>query len=136
MATHSGILAWRIPWTEEPGGLQSIGSQKSQTQLSNLHKHKWMNWVTGLRTGEWLLVLEISLQMLGTREILRLSHLPLLCHINVQQDNLAGGWTTSTKHPEGQATQAVTQGLAFFFFNVHLLHSPYHSLKLQTSITI
>ena len=32
IATHSSILAWRIPWTEEPGGLQSIGS-KSQTQL-------------------------------------------------------------------------------------------------------
>ena len=29
MATHSSILAWRIPWTEEPGGLQSMGSQKS-----------------------------------------------------------------------------------------------------------
>ena len=28
MATHSSILAWRIPWTEKPGGLQSIGSQK------------------------------------------------------------------------------------------------------------
>ena len=28
MATHSGILAWRISWTEEPGGLQSIGSQR------------------------------------------------------------------------------------------------------------
>ena len=28
MATHSGILAWRIPWTEEPGGLQSVGSQR------------------------------------------------------------------------------------------------------------
>ena len=27
-ATHSGILAWRIPWTEEPGGLQSMGSQR------------------------------------------------------------------------------------------------------------
>ena len=27
MATHSSILAWRIPWAEEPGGLQSIGSQ-------------------------------------------------------------------------------------------------------------
>ena len=27
MATHSGILAWRIPWTEEPGELQSVGSQ-------------------------------------------------------------------------------------------------------------
>ena len=28
MATHSSILAWRIPWTEDPGGLQSIGSQR------------------------------------------------------------------------------------------------------------
>jgi len=28
MATHSSILAWRIPWTEEPDGLQSIGSQR------------------------------------------------------------------------------------------------------------
>ena len=26
MATHSSVLAWRIPWTEEPGGLQSVGS--------------------------------------------------------------------------------------------------------------
>ena len=31
MATNSSILAWRIPWTDEPGGLQSMGSQKSQT---------------------------------------------------------------------------------------------------------
>ena len=29
MATHSSILVWRIPWTEEPGGLQSMGSQES-----------------------------------------------------------------------------------------------------------
>ena len=34
MATHSSILAWRIPWTEEPGGLQSIGSQ-SRTRVSD-----------------------------------------------------------------------------------------------------
>ena len=33
MATHSNILAWKIPWTEEPGGLQSMGPQ-SQTRLS------------------------------------------------------------------------------------------------------
>ena len=31
MATHSSILAWEIPWTEEPGGLQSMGLQKNQT---------------------------------------------------------------------------------------------------------
>ena len=35
MATHSSILAWEIPWTEKPGGLQSMGSQKSRTQLSD-----------------------------------------------------------------------------------------------------
>ena len=34
MAPHSNILAWRIPWTEEPGGLQSMASQ-SWTQLSD-----------------------------------------------------------------------------------------------------
>ena len=35
MATHSGILAWEIPWTEEPGGLESMGLQKNWTRLSN-----------------------------------------------------------------------------------------------------
>ena len=34
IATHSSMLAWRIPWTEDPGGLQSMGWQ-SQTQLSD-----------------------------------------------------------------------------------------------------
>ena len=36
MANHSSILAWRIPWTEEPGGLQPVGSQKSWTRLKRL----------------------------------------------------------------------------------------------------
>ena len=31
MSTHSNILAWEIPWTEEPGGLQFMGSQESDT---------------------------------------------------------------------------------------------------------
>ena len=34
-ATHSSILAWELPWTEEPGRLQSMGSQKNQTQLNS-----------------------------------------------------------------------------------------------------
>ena len=29
MATHSGVLAWSVPWTEEPGGLQSMGSHRA-----------------------------------------------------------------------------------------------------------
>ena len=41
MATHSIILAWRIPWTEEPSRLQSMGSQESDTieQLSTTQQH-------------------------------------------------------------------------------------------------
>ena len=38
MATHSSILAWRIPWTEEPGGLQSTGLPRVR-QLKRLSRH-------------------------------------------------------------------------------------------------
>ena len=34
MATHSSILAWESPWAEEPGSLQSMGSQKNQYDLA------------------------------------------------------------------------------------------------------
>ena len=39
MATHSSLLAWRIPWTEGPGGLQSLGVAESDTtdRLSLIH---------------------------------------------------------------------------------------------------
>ena len=40
MATHSSILAWRIPWTEEPGGLQSTGSQSDTTEVT---QHIYIN---------------------------------------------------------------------------------------------
>ena len=50
MATHSSIHAWRIPWTEEPGGLQSIGLQ-SWSQLKRLSTHTWYD--EGLFTGSF-----------------------------------------------------------------------------------
>ena len=42
MATHSSTRAWRIPWTDEPGGLQSVGSQKEldMTEHSTAHRTK------------------------------------------------------------------------------------------------
>ena len=40
MATHSSILAWQIPWTEGPGGLQSMGSQR--VGHSSVTKQQWM----------------------------------------------------------------------------------------------
>ena len=42
MATHSSILAWRIPWTEEPGGLQSTGRKESDTtERLDFHFHNY-----------------------------------------------------------------------------------------------
>ena len=41
MATHSSILAWRIPWMEKPGGLQSTGVAKSRTRLSDFTLTFW-----------------------------------------------------------------------------------------------
>ena len=38
MATHSSVLAWRVPWTEEPDGVQSMVAE-SWTQLSDIHFH-------------------------------------------------------------------------------------------------
>ena len=40
MVTHSSILAWRIPWTEEPAGLQSMGSQELDTTQQLNHHHR------------------------------------------------------------------------------------------------
>ena len=45
MATHSNILAWRIPWTVEPGGLQSMGVQRVGHDLATKQHHMW-RWET------------------------------------------------------------------------------------------
>ena len=51
MATHSSILAWRIPWLEEPGRLQSMGSQ-SRTRLSDFTFHSYKESRTGKSVEE------------------------------------------------------------------------------------
>ena len=53
ISTHSSILAWRIPWTEEPGGLQSMGSQRV-----------WHNWVTNTLLPEILRLISLTLPLL------------------------------------------------------------------------
>ena len=45
LATHSSILAWRIPWIEEPGRLQSLGSQESDTTLWLNHLHHQVHFI-------------------------------------------------------------------------------------------
>ena len=55
MATHSRILAWRIPWTEEPGGLHSRGSQKVRQNWPHMHGTRY-----GPQVREPLLCLELG----------------------------------------------------------------------------
>ena len=50
---HSSILAWRIPWIEEPGRLQSMGLQKSWTRLSDSHFHFLHEMPGGDSRGHW-----------------------------------------------------------------------------------
>ena len=52
MAAHSSVLAWRIPWTEEPGGLQSVGSEKA--------RHDWVTSLTIIAVDLFLGRLPIS----------------------------------------------------------------------------
>ena len=48
MVTHSSILAWRIPWTEEPGRLQSIGLQLGTTEVTQHACNTWLpRWFSG-----------------------------------------------------------------------------------------
>ena len=48
MAAHSSILAWRIPWTEEPGGLQSMGSERVRHDLGTEPcKHTYVLHIRG-----------------------------------------------------------------------------------------
>ena len=52
MANHSSIPAWRIPWTEEPGGLQSMESQRVGRDLASetsLERHGSVRWIAGVQ---------------------------------------------------------------------------------------
>ena len=51
MATLSSILAWEIPWTEQPGGLQSVGSQRVRQDWAHTHTHTHRIWMLGEGKG-------------------------------------------------------------------------------------
>ena len=45
MATHSSFLAWKIPWTEEPGGLPSMEMQRVRHDQAAENKGEWLQWL-------------------------------------------------------------------------------------------
>ena len=79
MATHSDILAWRIPWTEEPGGLQSLG-------VTKIHKEDppsflWLHYI--------LLCEETLVYLIGPL-LMVLGRLPMFHNINIIAVNSLG----------------------------------------------
>ena len=58
MANHSGILAWRNSWTEEPGGLQSMGSQRDRHDSATDNKSKILNTSAVIYTQRFKVICE------------------------------------------------------------------------------
>ena len=86
MATNSSILAWRIPWTEEPSRLQSIESTKNWTRLKQLSTYEYPSIKLKKRNSELLTDLHFQ-QVLGTYG-----------KYNLMTENVWGkkGWRVST----------------------------------------
>ena len=61
MATHSSTLAWKIPWTEEPDGLQSMGSQRSDTLSDFTSLRYWINTTNSYSLAFLFLFLKLIL---------------------------------------------------------------------------
>ena len=84
MATHSSILAWKISWPEEPGGLQSMGSQTAG--------HDWSDWhlLTFLLTHPCVLHLQVIMEHQATLPVLRCSFPPAIyfTHGNIRMSML------------------------------------------------
>ena len=77
MTIHSSILAWRIPWTEEPGWLQSMGSQRDRHDWGNLAKQQWIN-VFVIPWKSWTLAL-----LLLTRKAVTVCYYTLWEHLDI-----------------------------------------------------
>ena len=52
MATHSGILAWEVPWIEEPDGLQSVGSQRVGLDLATRQQQQFLGRIISTRPSQ------------------------------------------------------------------------------------
>ena len=98
MATHSSILAWRIPWTEEPDGLQSMGSQ-SRTQLSDLTHSLW---------GELRYLLAPQRTKTKTKDTPKPNTCYLSFFLSVNMTQLS--WVPLTQGHSQTCSQGVSQG--------------------------
>ena len=78
MATHSCILAWEIPWTEELGGLQSTGLQVEHVQFSSVQLLSRVR----LFATPWTTACQVSLSITNSRRLLKLMSIELMIPSN------------------------------------------------------
>ena len=97
-ATHSSILAWRIPWTEEPGGLQSMGRQELDLTEQLTHTEGILDLRGGKRTSAPWLCEEVvwPARVLGPRTVITL---PTRCPHSLREHILSGCPPPQGPHP-------------------------------------
>ena len=103
MATHSSILAWRIPWTEEPGGLQSMGSQRVENDLVSKHTC----WYTEIQL--------VSHTAVTTSNVAKFTSVLIICLLF---------YTNKSGHLEKKKTTyfSLSGHCAFFLFSPIIVH--------------
>ena len=74
MATHSSIFAWEIPWTEEPGGLQSMGAQRVGHNLATKQQQIYLPWDSQSWFSELLLIHANALEAVRSRVLWHGNH--------------------------------------------------------------
>ena len=115
MATHSSVLAWEIPWTEEPGGLQSMGSQRVRHDLATKQQQRHLGSAGEARSQA---ALQRSRQTLGTQEPPQSPSWP------VHLIHLLSGFSLPSVPPQPQSS-------FFFSWECRLSLTPSSSLCLQ-----
>ena len=93
MTTHSSVLAWRIPWTEEHGGVQSMGSQSRSQQLS-MHTHKYIFFFCQQEKERQLETLNNTIALIShaSKEMLKILQAWLQQYVNCELPDVQAGF--------------------------------------------
>ena len=108
-ATHSSILAWRIPWTEEPGSLQSMGSQRVKT---------WLKWLSMQILKEWALPWKRIPLSLGDQRTIEYARAKNSFILNI----------TTNSRINNHLSHTICRKMNFYCFSFNILHC-----KMETS---
>ena len=139
MATHSSILAWRSPWTEEPGGLQSMGLQRvghDWSDLACMHPFLWFNSVQSftcvrLFVTPWTAACQAFLSITNSWSLLKLMSIELVmpsnhlifCHPLLLSPSIfstSGSFPTSQFFTSGGQSTGLSASASVLLMNIQV----------------